>query len=206
MSSQPSFVVLVPVKPPSIGKSRLSTMPDPQRISLATAFARDTISAARRASRVAEVMVVTDDHRFAALAVAEGCSVLPDGVHGDLNGTLVQAAHECARRWPAYGLAALCGDLPALRPDDLDEALAQVPADGPAFVTDALGTGTTMYAARSLGHFDPDFGGESARRHREADALPIDGELSSLRQDVDEAGDLGRAMVLGVGDHTNATL
>lgn len=73
MSTPPPFVVLVPIKPPAVGKSRLATMPDQQRISLATAFARDTIAASVAASGVAQVMVVTDDHRFAAVAHADGC-------------------------------------------------------------------------------------------------------------------------------------
>lgn len=206
MSSMPPFTALVPVKPPAVGKSRLATMPDPQRVRLATAFARDTIAAALAAEAVAEVMVVTDDFRFAALAQEAGCSVLPDGVHGDLNATLEQAAHECARRWPDHGLVALCADLPALRAAELSAALADVPASGAAFVADAAGTGTTMYAARALADFSPGFGFASASRHREAGARQVGDDLASLRHDVDEAGDLGRAMVLGVGEHTTAAI
>lgn len=203
MSDQSAFTVLVPVKPPALGKSRLAEMPDETRIALATAFARDTITSALRCTRAAEVLVVTDDFRFAGIAAQMGCAVLPDGVQGDLNGSLVQAAHEAARRWPSYAIAAVCADLPALTSEDLDAALAAVPADSPAFVADALGTGTTMYAAPSVDLFTPEFGGNSCARHTAAGALPIPGALASLRQDVDEAGDLGRAMVLGVGEHTS---
>jgi 2-phospho-L-lactate guanylyltransferase len=32
--------------------------------------------------------------------------------------------------------------------------------------------------------------------------VEVRGDLASLRQDVDDVGDLGRAMVLGVGPHT----
>ena len=32
--------------------------------------------------------------------------------------------------------------------------------------------------------------------------MEAEGPLASLRQDVDDVGDLGRAMVLGVGPHT----
>ncbi|QIX26175.1 2-phospho-L-lactate guanylyltransferase [Nocardioides sp. JQ2195] len=206
MSSPSSFVALVPVKPPAVGKSRLGTMPDPDRIRLATAFALDTIAAALAAERVADVMVVTDDFRFASMAREAGCSVLPDGVNGDLNATLEQAAHECTRRWPAHGLVALCADLPALHPTELSAALADVPLEGAAFVADAAGTGTTMYAARSLRDFKPGFGLASAQRHRSDGARLIGEDLASLRHDVDEAGDLGRAMVLGVGVHTAAAI
>lgn len=206
MPTQSTFVALIPVKPPLIGKSRLSTLPDPQRIRLATAFARDTIAAVLSTPSVVEAMVVTDDFRFADIARRAGCSVIPDGVNGDLNASLVQAAHECVRRWPDLALVALCADLPALRPVDLDTALGSVPQSGSAFVEDAAGSGTTMYAARSLADFRPEFGTESASRHRTAGATAIDAPVPSLRQDVDEAGDLGQAMLLGVGDNTAAAI
>ena len=206
MSSVVPFTVLVPVKPPRVGKSRLGDLPDERRVALAEAFALDTIRAARSAELAAEVMVVTDDAGFARTAGEAGCAVLPDGVSDDLNGTLVQAALECWRRWPSYGVAALCADLPALRPEDLDAALASVPGTGAAFAVDAPGTGTTMYAARAAADFDPRFGVGSAMAHTEAGAFAVAGELASLRQDVDQAGDLGRAMVLGVGTHTARAL
>jgi 2-phospho-L-lactate guanylyltransferase len=204
MSTPPQFAVLVPVKPPARGKSRLAGLPDEQRTALATAFAHDTVAAALAASRVGAVMVVTDDAAFAASAAAAGCATLPDGVTEDLNGSLVQAAAECARRWPSYSLAALCADLPALSAADLDAALAQVPATGACFVADAAGTGTTMYAAAGLEAFAPRFGTDSRAAHRETGAVEVGGDLASLRQDVDDVGDLGRAMVLGVGTHTAA--
>lgn len=196
------FVVLVPVKPPALGKSRLAGLPDDRRSALATAFARDTVAAARAAARVAEVMVVTDDYAFAASAREDGCAVLPDGVSGSLNGSLVQAAAEARRRWPTYGIAGLCADLPALRADDLDAALAQVA--GPSYVADHAGTGTTLYAVLPDDDFAPRFGADSAAAHAAAGAQPLAGDLVSLRLDVDDAGDLGRALVLGVGVHTAA--
>jgi 2-phospho-L-lactate guanylyltransferase len=199
------FVVLLPVKPPARGKSRLAGgLPPDQRTALATAFALDTLAAAREAAPVAEVMVVTDDFRFAARARELGCAVLPDGVSGSLNASLVQAAHEAARRWPSYGVAALCADLPALDPADLTVALEQVPDRGAVFVADAVGTGTTMYAARGLDAFSPSFGTGSRDAHLASGAIALEGDLSTLRQDVDDPGDLGRAMLLGVGRHTAA--
>lgn len=197
-----SYVVLVPVKPPSQGKSRLADLQDDLRTALATAFARDTVAAARSAGRVAEVMVVTDDAAFASVAAGDGCAALPDGVTGDLNASLVQAAIEAARRWPEHAVAAVCADLPALTGADLDEALGQVPEGGAAFVADAQGTGTTAYAAWSATAFDPRFGLRSRDAHVAAGAVEVTGTLATLRQDVDDVGDLGRAMVLGVGRHT----
>ncbi len=95
-----SFVVIVPVKPPARGKSRLEALTAGQRRDLAAAFARDTVAAARRTPHVETVLVVTDDFRFAADLRADGCEVIPDGVSNDLNATLRQAAAEAGRRWP----------------------------------------------------------------------------------------------------------
>jgi 2-phospho-L-lactate guanylyltransferase len=195
------FVVLVPVKPPARGKSRLAGLPDDLRVALATAFARDTIIAAQASEAVAEVMVVTDDHTFAAAVRETGCEVLPDGVTGSLNGSLVQAAAEAQRRWPDHAVAALCADLPALLPEELTWALDAV-GPGSAFVADRAGTGTTLYAVAPGRPFEPRFGPGSARAHQEAGATALAGELVSLRLDVDDAVDLGRAMLVGVGVHT----
>lgn len=199
-----SFVVLVPVKPPAHGKSRLGGLADDRRTALAEAFARDTIAAALAAELVAEVMVVTDDFLLASSLRETGCAVLPDGVTGSLNGSLVQAAAEARRRWPAYGVAALCADLPALRPADLDAALGQV--SGPSFVADHTGSGTSMYAVPPGAEFDPRFGPDSASAHTEGGASALAGDLESLRLDVDDATALGGVLRLGVGGHTAAAL
>lgn len=196
------FAVVIPVKPPSMGKTRLVGLPDEQRGALAAAFALDTVEAVLGASSVACVLALTDDFRFATSLRDLGCEVLPDGASGDLNATLVQGAREAVRRHPGLSVAALCADLPALRPADLDAALACVPADGSAFVADAVGSGTTLYGAGSVELFDPRFGLGSAEAHAAAGAVPVMGELTSLRQDVDDVADLGRALVLGVGPRT----
>ncbi|MGD9960830.1 2-phospho-L-lactate guanylyltransferase [Nocardioides sp.] len=198
------FVVVVPIKPPARGKSRLVQLPDAERIELARAFALDTAMAAQQVGSVVAVLALTDDFRLAAELAATGCVVMPDAVSDDLNANLTQAAFEVARRWPQAGVVALCADLPALRASELESALQAVPATGAAFVADASGTGTTLYAARRATDFAPTFGHLSANRHLDSGAVALDGDWPSLRQDVDEVGDLGRALVLGVGAHTRS--
>ena len=87
-------VVVVPVKPPALGKSRLVGLTDEQRRELAEAFALDTVAAARATTGVEAVLVVTDDFRLATALRGGGVEVMPDGVSEDLNETLVQAAAE----------------------------------------------------------------------------------------------------------------
>jgi 2-phospho-L-lactate/phosphoenolpyruvate guanylyltransferase len=200
-----AYVVLLPVKPPSRGKSRLEVDPVRRR-ALAAAFALDTARACLGAERVTAVLAVTDDARFAADLRAAGCETIPDGVAEDLNESLRLAAAEARRRWPEAVPVAVCADLPALRSGDLDAALASYDGVGrPAFVTDRAGVGTTMYAAPYDG-FDPRFGPGSREAHLRAGAREVDGGLASLRQDVDDAEALAAAAGLGVGTSTRAVM
>ena len=198
-------VVVVPVKPPAVGKSRLVGLTDEQRRELAEAFALDTVTAVTATPGVEAVLVVTDDFRLARALRGLGAEVMPDGVSGDLNATLVQAAAEVVRRWPDAVPVVLCADLPALRSDELAdvlaEALAEVSAGRTAFVRDRAGVGTTMYAA-AQGRFGPAFGPGSAVRHEQDGAVEVGASASSVRTDVDDLADLGAALVGGVGPHT----
>lgn len=196
-------VVLIPVKPPGIGKTRLVGVPVEQRVALATAFAIDTVNACLATPGVAHVLVTTDDARFASSLTALGADACPDGGHG-LNQALVQAAAEGARRWPDLRPVALCADLPALRPSDLATALESA-AGRTSYVADAAGTGTTLYAA-SYDDFDPRFGVDSAAAHRAAGAEPVAGALPGLRHDVDDLVSLQQAAALGVGPATRNAL
>jgi 2-phospho-L-lactate guanylyltransferase len=201
--SASSYVVLLPVKPPARGKSRLEVDPARRR-ALAAAFALDTARACLAATNVRAVLAVTDDASFADDLRLAGCDTIPDGVAGDLNESLRQAAAEAHRRWPESVPAAVCADLPALRPSDLDAALEE--ADGqPAFVTDEDEVGTTLYTA-PYDAFSPRFGGGSRAAHLDSGAREIPGELASLRRDVDDREALRRAEILGLGAHTRMAM
>ncbi|WP_246142659.1 2-phospho-L-lactate guanylyltransferase [Nocardioides rubriscoriae] len=196
------YVVMLPVKPPARGKSRLQGVPDERRRDLAEAFALDTAAACLAAGAVHAVLAVTDDAAFAARLAAAGCATVPDG-GGGLNGALRQAAAESQRRWPGRQPVALLADLPALRPEDLDAALASLVPGGASYVVDAEGTGTTLYTA-PWDEFEPEFGTDSALAHRDAGALAVPGALRSLRRDVDDLDDLRAAAALGLGVATTA--
>jgi 2-phospho-L-lactate guanylyltransferase len=201
VSPAPSgYVVLVPVKPPAVGKSRLRDLDADHRRALAEAFALDTVAASVAASSVAAVLVVTDDAPFSSRLASLGTAAIPDGVSGDLNGSLRQAAAEARRRWPQLRPVALCADLPALRSADLDVVLAGA-HDRPAFVPDAAGVGTTLYVA-SYDEFDPHFGIGSRDAHLGTGAREIVDAPASVRRDVDDAEDLRDAVRLGVGTRT----
>jgi 2-phospho-L-lactate guanylyltransferase len=194
----PPFVVLLPVKAPTLGKSRLR-VPEHLRPGLATAFALDALDAARGTPGVVEVVVVTADAAFAQRCTDLGATTLPDA--GNLNGSLVAAAAAVRPRHPGAVPVALCADLPCLRAADLAAALDQVAVGGAWFVADSDGTGTTTYAA-PYDDFAPRFGPGSARAHAAAGARAVVGELATLRHDVDDQESLLRAVELGPGAHT----
>jgi 2-phospho-L-lactate guanylyltransferase len=195
------YVALVPVKPPALGKSRLVGLARDQRRALAAAFALDTVAACLAATTIEKVLVATDDAEFSVELRALGAVTIPDGVSMDLNGTLRQSAAEARRRWPELVPVALTADLPALRAEDLDEALGSVAPGRAAYVADAEAVGTTLYTA-GYAEFDPRFGPGSARAHDETGAEPITAPLPRLRRDVDDLSDLDDALALGVGPRT----
>jgi 2-phospho-L-lactate/phosphoenolpyruvate guanylyltransferase len=189
------WVVVVPVKPRGAAKSRLrGARPGIAHEELALALVRDTLSAAARCPAVAAVVVVGADPGL------PGIRVLADP-GGGLNAALAHAA----ARVPTGNVAALLGDLPALDPAELAEALAAACA-GRAFVADTAGTGTTLLAAPAGLPLAPHFGPGSAAAHLASGARALDGAWPTLRSDVDTADDLAAAAALGLGPHTSALL
>lgn len=128
------------------------------------------------------------------------------GVQDLLNAALRHGAAVAARRWPGTGLAALTADLPAVSPAELAAALRAAGAGpGAAFVPDAAGIGTTLYAVPPGGPFSPLFGGASRARHAAAGATELELDvMTGLRRDVDTPDDLREALTLGAGPFTRA--
>lgn len=194
-----AVALLVPVKPLSLAKSRLSGVSAGDREPLMRAFALDALVAAAACPLVTSVHVISDDAGFDA----DGIQRLPDEGDGDLNRALQHAALRVRLANPGVAVAALCADLPSLRSEDLTEAL-QVGLGARWFVADAAGTGTTMLAAAPGVDLDPRFGPDSAHRHEASGARPVRAEVATLRRDVDTDEDLEAALRLGLGPNTSA--
>ncbi|MDQ6848564.1 MAG: 2-phospho-L-lactate guanylyltransferase [Actinomycetota bacterium] len=191
------WTVLVPMKALPAAKSRLAqTVPAGWHVELVAAIRADTLRAVRAAARAARVLVITD--------VEDGISgALVQSAPG-LNGALRDGADHAGQHWPRDGVAALVGDLPALRPEDLDAALVAAAGHAHAFVSDAAGTGTTLLTATPGTALAARFGTGSAARHA-AHAVALDAS-AGLRHDVDSVADLASAAMLGVGPATRAVL
>jgi len=199
-----AWSLVVPVKVLAQAKSRLTGLADERRSRLALAMAADTIEAASRADAVAAVLVVTDDSEVAETAISLGAIVLADEPAAGLNEALRHGAAYARDRWPDRGVAGLAADLPALRPEELTMALTAAASLRVAFVADAAGTGTTLYAAVPGAPFRPRFGGLSGRRHLADGAAKIAAgwQPSGLRRDVDTIDDLRLAAASGLGART----
>jgi 2-phospho-L-lactate/phosphoenolpyruvate guanylyltransferase len=208
-----NWSLVIPVKVLAQAKSRLTGLPGQRRSDVALAMAADTVSAALHADTVAAVLVITDDHAVRAVAVSLGAVVLADMPGAGLNEAFAHGASYAEDRWPERGRAGLAGDLPALRPQELTAALAAAARLGSAFVPDADGTGTTLYAVAPGERFWPQFGLASRDRHLAAGAVEVKGTadsaaagLAGLRRDVDTIDDLRAAATIGLGERTAALL
>jgi 2-phospho-L-lactate/phosphoenolpyruvate guanylyltransferase len=194
------WTVVVPLKGGPGAKSRLGGPPG-----LAAALALDTLEAVVGAPGVRSVVVVTSDDGTAAHARLLGARVVGESAPGS---GLLAAVKDGLAAAPDEHVAVLLGDLPALRPADLAEALEacrRVLRDAAcALVPDADGTGSVLLAGRRPGDLDPAFGPASADEHVRRGAVRLDLDLPRLRRDVDTTADLAAVLALGAGPRTRA--
>ena len=199
--------MLLPAKALPGAKSRLlagfdtAESTNEAHAALVLAIRSDTLAAAHRTPGVGRILVITD--RADDDQPDAGVHVVVQSESG-LNNALREGAALAAARWPDDGVAALVGDLPALRPEDLDEALAAAAHHARAYVADAAGTGTTLLTAGPGTELLPEFGAGSAARHARTAAIVPAGR--GLRQDVDTTEDLAAAAAIGLGPATRATV
>ncbi len=176
------WTVLIPLKRLEAAKTRLrGALPGVPHDDLVLALARSTVAAARQSPLVRRTAVITNQSGLDA-------ETIPD-LHGDLNEAIREAA-----RLITGPVAVIPADLPALRPQELTEALAL--AEQRSFVPDTEGTGTVLLACPK-GLLDPHFGPGSALRHEQSGAVRLHGAWPTLRRDVDTAADLAAVEALG---------
>jgi 2-phospho-L-lactate guanylyltransferase len=216
------WAVVVPFKGVTDAKSRLSgSFDSAERAAIALAFLVDTVSAVSRVPAVSSVIVVSNQPGLAAILAdavgqAPGRGDLETRVIADPGGGINAAvasglAHARAAVHDAF-VAAVTGDLAALRPSDLAQAFALAEAAATTgatltFVPDREGSGTTMVAFAPGADTPTHFGIGSCAAHSSAGYRPLAlAAESSLRLDIDDADDLEQARRLGLGPATRAVL
>ena len=196
--------LIVAVKRLTAAKTRLAPIFSARtRESVVLAMLVDTLTAASRVSSVRRITVVTPDDVAAAAASELGAEVLtdptPDGHLDPLNNAI--AAAERVVSQSVSNIVVLQGDLPALQPQELAEAIAAARRYERSFVADRLGTGTAALCAFGT-TLDPRFGPDSSAQHRRSGAIELTGAWPGLRCDIDTPGDLAVARRLGMGPAT----
>jgi 2-phospho-L-lactate guanylyltransferase len=200
--------LIIAVKRLSAAKTRLASAFAPDiREGVVLAMLVDTISAASSVVAVRAITVVTPD-AVAAEAVRQlGARVLidptPAGHPDPLNNAI--SVTEAAIRAQTPNVGVLQGDLPALQPRELAEAITQARRNQRSFVSDRHGTGTSALFAFGV-PLEPVFGIDSARRHKVSGAIELTGPWPGLRCDIDTPDDLATALGLGVGAVTKNTV
>ena len=200
--------LIIAVKRLSDAKTRLASAFSPSdREGVVLAMLLDTITAASSVMAVRTITVVTPDP-VAAEAVRElGARVLvdptPAGHPDPLNNAI--SVTEATIRAETPNVGVLQGDLPALQPRELAEAIARARHHQRSFVSDRHGTGTSALFAFGV-PLAPVLGTDSARRHKDSGAVELTGRWPGLRCDIDTPDDLATALGLGVGALTKNTV
>jgi len=207
MSLPLAWTAVVPVKHTRLAKSRLSGRGESLRRRLAMAFVTDTVDALSRCRVVAGTLLVTNDADVADAFSALDIHVALDEPDAGLNPALAHGAGVAAAQAPTNGILLMSADLPALRPHELQRALADAERHPRAFVCDIAGLGTTALCSLPGVQPQPQFGARSRAAHRHRGVVEIRrDDIISVRRDVDTWIDLWDAARLGVGAATSRVL
>jgi 2-phospho-L-lactate guanylyltransferase len=194
--------LLIPVKDPTRGKTRLSAFFTPEeRRRLAWAMLEDVIRATAAASKPDRVIVVTsfdlavDRARKAGFEVLIEESQTSESISVDWASRLLrEEAVDVVMRLPA--------DVPLVRPEDIDELLdSRIPVPGALLVPSRDGTGTNAIIRTPPDIFCSRFGPNSLELHRQeavragAECLITLNERVSI--DIDEPADVQLFMERG---------
>lgn len=194
--------LIIAVKQLSAAKSRLAAaLSADARERLVLGMLVDTITAARGVGDVRSVTVVTPDPAAASAARDLGATAVADPTPKDHPDPLNNAILAASVSVGTADIVVLQGDLPALRPSELAEALQAAGQYPRSFVADRQGTGTSALFALGV-PLDPRFGAGSAARHRASGAVELQGAWPGLRCDIDTPDDLEHAKLLGLGTAT----
>ena len=154
---------LVPFKGATGAKRRLeSVLDERERESLVLAMIRDVLDTLTQTRTLVGVLLVSRDRRSFELADEFGIDVFEESA-SDLSGAVVQSGSYARDNRAAMGTLFVPGDVPLIRPDDVDAVL-----DGHERVTlvpDANDIGTNAAASSPPNSFEYLFDGKSFKPH-----------------------------------------
>ena len=199
--------LLIPVKDPSRGKTRLSVFLSPdERRRLAWAMLEDVIRAAAAASIPDRVIVVTSFDLAIDRAHRAGFDVLIEQSQTSESASVDWASRLLSEQ--GFDLVMrLPADVPLVGPEDIDRLLeTPIPSPGALLVPSRDGTGTNAIIRTPPDVFPSRFGPNSLELHQQeaaragAECLIVQNECIAI--DVDEPADLQLFMERGRGTET----
>jgi 2-phospho-L-lactate guanylyltransferase len=205
----PTLAVL-PIKNFDHAKQRLGEKLDPSpRRALVEAMFSDVLIALRRATRVDEVVVVTNDHGAERIAAGYGALVVQDDGrgHNDAAARGVRRALELG----AERALLVPGDCPLLAATEVDALLEHAPDGRSAvIVPDRHGSGTNALLLTPPDAMPSSFGPGSRERHeagaRASGLWSQTVEVPTLALDIDTADDLAAVEAALTNSHGGAAL
>lgn len=187
-------MILIPVKNLSAAKQRLARILDqPARTELAQTMLHDVIAAVSAWPRRTSCSLVTSDPFALELAKQYDFEIIPDPKNPGETGAIEMATQLCVSRGIESTLV-IPADIPLIAATELDQILAQAPAEGSLLVPAADGRGTNAAFRRPANLFPLRFGNDSFRPHLDAarsTGRPCEVlQLPGIALDVDNPGDL----------------
>jgi 2-phospho-L-lactate/phosphoenolpyruvate guanylyltransferase len=190
-----SLAIVIPVKPPEQGKSRLSSVLLPQdRLALNRALLRHTFEQAAKLADFASIYVVSKSAEVAADASKRGFVACDEPETCELNGA-IRIGADAALRAGLREVMVLPVDLPGVSSKRLIELVEEFRRGFDVLiVADRAGSGTNVLLWRPIDAAVFCYGSDSAQRHaRSAEALGLrlaKCQDTALSFDIDTPTDL----------------
>ncbi len=187
-------MILIPVKNLSAAKQRLAAVLDqPARTELAQAMLHDVVSAIAAWRRRPACALVTSDPFARELAERHDLEIIAEHTNPGETGAIEMATQLCVSRGSDWTLI-IPADIPLIQASELEQILAQAPAEGSVLAPAADGRGTNAAFRRPANLFPLRFGDDSFKPHLAAARATgkecIVLQLPSIAIDVDNPEDL----------------
>ena len=199
---------LLPFKGAEGAKRRLApVLTVSEREGLVLAMVRDVLDALTASASLAGVLVVSRDPIAQALAQEFGADVYADTAN-DLSGAVCEASRHAQSHFSASGTLFVPGDVPLIRPHDVDAVLAD--HDRVTLVPDAYDVGTNAAASSPPNAFEYLFDGKSFKPHiASAQRAGIEARIvrrTAFGLDVDTIAELIEVAARSIGTRTGTFL
>lgn len=191
-------MILIPVKNLSAAKQRLAAVLDqPSRTELAQAMLHDVVAAIAAWPQRPSCALVTGDPFALEVAEKYDFEIIPDHTNPGETGAIEMATRLCVERGCDSTLV-IPADIPLIQAGELEQILAQAPAEGSVLAPASDGRGTNAAFRRPANLFPLRFGNDSFKPHLAAARATgkecVVLQLPGIAIDVDNPEDLQRLL------------